>query len=361
MFRSIKQTTKNYRKRKEDIGLSPFEIKRRTDNELEEPRISVINFSVEYTNETEIYSVKSLKEFTDNNQYCWVNIVGINDENLMRNLSGAYNIPGNIISDVLDASLRPQVEDYDDGLFASVKMMQLNDSTQELTRENICFIVTDNIIFSFMESPSDIFMPVKSRIQRRKSKIHASGTDYMFFALLDVIIDNYIYIIDTYGNRVEDLEEDLTLNNDRDTLRMINLLKQELNKYRRDIKPVKEMIFNLRKLETDIVSDINETHFKELQDNISQVSEMLDYYREVLYDALDVYHSSMSTRLNDIMAILTIFSVVFIPISFIAGLYGMNFVNMPELSSPYGYFIVLGVMFLIAAGMLLYFKVKKWF
>lgn len=349
------------RKRKEDIGLSPYDIRKREDNGLEEPRISAIDFSIEGANEIEIGSVSELKAFTDSNQYCWVNIAGINDEVLMTEISEAYNIPGNIISDVMDASLRPQVEDYDDGLFASIKMMQLNDATQELKKENMCFIVTDNVIISFMESTSDIFLPVKNRIQKRKSKIHSSGTDYILFALLDVIIDNYIYIIDMYGSRVEDVEEELTLNNDREILTQINLLKQELNRYRREMKPAREMIFSLRKLETDYIDDENETHFKELQDNISQATEMLDYYREVLYDAVDKYHSAMSTRLNDIMAVLTIFSVVFIPLSFIAGLYGMNFVNMPELRSPYGYFIVLGVMLVIAIIMLLYFRKKKWF
>lgn len=349
------------RKRKEDIGLSPYDIRKREENGLEEPRISVIDFSMEGANEIEIGSVSELISFTDSNQYCWVNIAGINDEVLMTEISEAYNIPGNIISDVMDASLRPQIEDYDDGLFASIKMMQLNDATQELKKENICFIVTDNIIISFMESSSDIFLPVKNRIQKRKSKIHSSGTDYILFALLDVIIDNYIYIIDMYGSRVEDVEEELTLNNDREILTQINLLKQELNRYRREMKPAREMIFSLRKLETDYIDDENETHFKELQDNISQATEMLDYYREVLYDAVDIYHSAMSTRLNDIMAVLTVFSVVFIPLSFIAGLYGMNFVNMPELKSPYGYFIVLGVMLVIAIIMLFYFRKKKWF
>ena len=133
------------RKRKEDIGLSPYDIRKREENSSEEPKISVINFSMEGANEVEVGSVSELKALTDSNKYCWVNIAGINDEVLMTEVSEAYNIPGNIISDIMDASLRPQVEDYDDGLFASIKMMQLNDTSQELIKENICFIVTDNI------------------------------------------------------------------------------------------------------------------------------------------------------------------------------------------------------------------------
>lgn len=349
------------RKRKEDIGISPFEIKSRDAGKASLPVISAINFSIDGTTETKISSIKELKAFTDSNDFSWISIAGLNDESFMNQLSEIYDIPSNIISDVLDTSLRPQVEDYDDGVFASLKVLRLNDADKILIRENVSLIANDKIVFSFVETSDVIFNPIKNRIQKRRSKIHTAGTDYIFFSLLDVIIDNYIYTLDLYGERVEEIEEELTLNTDRSTLRTINLLKQELNQYRRDIKPAKEMIFGLRKLDADFISDENETHFKELQDNISQASEMLDYFREVLYDAIDVYHSAMSTRLNDIMAVLTIFSVVFIPLSFIASLYGMNFVNMPELRSPYGYYTVLAVMLVIAVVMLLYFRRKRWF
>lgn len=349
------------RKRKEDIGISPFEIKSRDAGKASLPVISAINFSIDGTTETKISSIKELKAFTDFNDFSWISIAGLNDESFMNQLSEIYDIPSNIISDVLDTSLRPQVEDYDDGVFASLKVLRLNDADKILIRENVSLIANDKIVFSFVETSDEIFNPIKNRIQKRRSKIHTAGTDYIFFSLLDVIIDNYIYTLDLYGERVEEIEEELTLNTDRSTLRTINLLKQELNQYRRDIKPAKEMIFGLRKLDADFISDENETHFKELQDNISQASEMLDYFREVLYDAIDVYHSAMSTRLNDIMAVLTIFSVVFIPLSFIASLYGMNFVNMPELRSPYGYYTVLAVMLVIAVVMLLYFRRKRWF
>lgn len=349
------------RKRKEDIGISPFEIKSRDAGKASLPVISAINFSIDGTTETKISSIKELKAFTDSNDFSWISIAGLNDESFMNQLSEIYDIPSNIISDVLDTSLRPQVEDYDDGVFASLKVLRLNDADKILIRENVSLIANDKIVFSFVETSDEIFNPIKNRIQKRRSKIHTAGTDYIFFSLLDVIIDNYIYTLDLYGERVEEIEEELTLNTDRSTLRTINLLKQELNQYRRDIKPAKEMIFGLRKLDADFISDENETHFKELQDNISQASEMLDYFREVLYDAIDVYHSAMSTRLNDIMAVLTIFSVVFIPLSFIASLYGMNFVNMPELRSPYGYYTVLAVMLVIAVVMLLYFRRKRWF
>lgn len=351
----------NNRKRKEDIGLSPYEIKIRGERESSIAEIKAINFTVEESTEMEIGSFDELVSFTNSNQFSWVTIIGLGDEELINNISTAYDIPANIISDVLDLSLRPQAEDFDDGLFVSLSMLLVDEQSQLIIRENAWIIITDKVVFTFVEKSDSIFNPIKSRIQRRKSKIHSSTPDYMGFLILDIIIDNYIYILGSFGEKVEFVEEEITLHNDRSTLKEINLLKRELNHYRRDMKPVKDMIFSIHKLDTDLISEENETHFKELQDNISQVSEMLDYYREVLYDALDVYHSSMSTKLNDIMALLTVFSVVFIPLSFIAGLYGMNFVNMPELNSPYGYFIVLSVMVVIAIVMLVYFKRKKWF
>lgn len=351
----------NHRKRKEDIGLSPYEIKIRGHRKVSTAQVKAINFSKEGASEIDINSIDELKSFTNDSQFSWINIIGLCDEELINNISVEYNIPANIMSDVLDPSLRPQVEDFDDGLFISLKMLQADEVSQAITRETVCLIIKDKVIFSFVDKSDNIFAPIKNRIKRKKSRIHTSGTDYLAFTILDIIIDNYIYILDTYGDKVEKVEEDITLTINRDTLRVINLLKQELNHFRRDMRPVKEIIFSLRKLDTNLIADENETHFKELQDNISQVSELLDYFREVLYDALDVYHSSMSTKLNDIMAVLTVFSVVFIPITFIAGLYGMNFSNMPELESPYGYYIVLGVMIVIAIAMLLYFKRKKWF
>ena len=176
-----------------------------------------------------------------------------------------------------------------------------------------------------------------------------------------MVIDNYIYILGTYGEKVETLEGKLILNTDKETLKIINLFKHELNNLRIDIKPAKEMVASLVKLDTDFIQEDNEKHYKELQDNINQAVDLLDYYRELLYDELNMYHSAMSTKLNDTMTVLTIFSVIFIPLTFIVGVYGMNFSNMPELNWKYGYYITWGVMFVIVLAMVWYFKRKKWF
>ncbi len=218
-----------------------------------------------------------------------------------------------------------------------------------------------NMLITFQEEHSSLFNPVKERLKKHNRRFRSLGADYLAFALLDVVIDNYIFILGVLGEKIEALENKMVLNPDRGILKIINLFKRELSDLGRYIKPAREMITSLVKNDGDFITRKNYKYFKELQDNINQAVELQDYYREILYDELNIYHSSMSTRLNDIMALLTVFSVIFIPLTFIVGVYGMNFKNMPELQLPHGYFIVWGVMLLIAAGMLWYFKRKKWF
>jgi len=176
-----------------------------------------------------------------------------------------------------------------------------------------------------------------------------------------VVVDNYIYIIGLLGEKIENLEEDMTNEPRKELLDDINVFKRELNFLRKSIKPAKEMILNLVKMESEFIHDENHIHFRELQDNINEASELTDSYREILYDQLNIYHSSMSTKLNEIMRVLTIISVIFIPITFIVGVYGTNFENVPELHWHHGYFIMWAVMVFTTLGMLWFFKRKKWF
>lgn len=348
-------------KRKEDIGLSPYELKFRGQKKSKDVQIRVIDFDLEQVREKNIVSTEELKPYCDSDSITWINVDGLHNEQIIRDISTIFSIPADILSDVLEPGIRPQVEEFDNGFFISVKMMDFNDKKNKVTVDNLGLIVMDNLLITFQEEKGDVFNPVRERIRKHKTKIRTSGADYLAFALLDVVVDNYIYILGVYGEKIETLEGKLMLNTDKVMLKVINLFKYELNNLRRDIKPAKEMIMNLVKLDTDFIKEENKTHYKELQDNMNQAVELLDYYRELLYDELNIYHSSMSTRLNDIMTLLTIFSVIFIPLTFIVGVYGMNFKNMPELDWKYGYFIILGIMLLIAAFMLWYFKKKKWF
>lgn len=348
-------------KRKEDIGLSPYELKFRGRHRSEEVRMTLFDIDFENVNESTIQSVGDLLPYKDSDTLTWLNIDGLHNEKLMGELVSNLQIPADILSDVMEPGTRPQMEEFDNGLFVSVKVIQIDEKTNQVSVDNLSLVVMNNLLVTFQEERSNLFNPVRERIRKHSTRFRTLGADYLAFALLDVVIDNYIFILGVFGEKIEALENKMVLNPGRETLKVINLLKRELCDLGRNMKPAKEMIMSLVKSESDFITPQTEKHYKELQDNINQTVELLDYYRELLYDELNIYHSSMSTRLNDIMALLTLFSVIFIPLSFIVGVYGMNFDNMPELHLRYGYFIVWGVIVLIALGMLWYFKRKKWF
>ena len=336
-------------------------MKFRGKKKAEDIRVQVIDFDLEGVRETEIKDTGELRKYLSSDSITWINVDGLHNEQIIRDLSDIFSIPADILSDVMEPSSRPQAEEFDNGFFVSIKMMEFNEKKNRVSVDNLSLIVMDKILVTFQEEKGDVFEPVRERIRKHKTKIRTSGSDYLAFTLLDVVIDNYIYILGVYGEKVETLEGKLILDTNKETLKIINLFKHELNNLRVDIKPAKEMIMGLVKLDTDFIQEENEKHYKELQDNINQAVDLLDYYREVLYDELNMYHSSMSTKLNDTMTVLTIFSVIFIPLTFIVGVYGMNFDNFPELHWKYGYFIVWGIMLLIVAGMIGYFKKRKWF
>jgi magnesium transporter len=290
-----------------------------------------------------------------------INIDGLDNIDLMENLAHIYKIDNNILSDVMNPSARPKMQEFNNGIFVTAKMVQYNEKEDILTVENLSIIIAGNILISFQEQPGIVFELIRERIRRHKNKIRTSGSDYLAFALLDVVVDNYIYIIRLLGEKIESLEEHMTNDPKKELLDDINAFKRELNFLRKNIKPAKEMILNLTKLDSEFIHDENTVHFRELQDNINEASELTDSYREILYDKLSIYHSSMSTKLNEIMRVLTIISVIFIPITFIVGVYGTNFINVPELHWQHGYYIMWAVMLFTTLGMLWFFKRKKWF
>ncbi|WAC02426.1 magnesium and cobalt transport protein CorA [Lacinutrix neustonica] len=224
---------------------------------------------------------------------------------------------------------RPKVHEYVNCIFLSIKMLQQDEHTGVISVENLSIILTKSILISFQEKKGDVFEPVRERIRNQKKRIRNYGTDYLLYALLDIVVDNYIYIISTLGERIENLEESLLLDPKQGVLEKINGYKRELNFLRKNINPAKEMILNLSKMESEFIEDRNHVHYKELQDNINQAIETSESYREILSDQLNIYHTTISTKLNDIMKFLTVFSVIFIPLTFIAGIYGTNFEVVP--------------------------------
>lgn len=348
-------------KKKEEIGLSPYALVFRGEKKTQQIVLRAMDFDMEDVTEFEIKSTDELNALKKSKKLTWLNVDGLDNVELMENMSTIFNIEHNVLSDVMNPESRPKVQELENGIFVSIKMLKFNEKSGSLTAENLSLIFSENMLISFQEQPDLVFEPIRERIRKHKNKIRKSGSDYLAFALLDVVVDNYIYVIGLLGEKIENLEDEMTSDPKKELLESINVYKRELNLLRKHIKPAKEMILNLVKMESDFIHEENYIHFRELHNNINEASELSDSYREILYDQLNIYHSSMSTKLNDIMRILTVFSVVFIPLTFIVGVYGTNFENLPELHWHHGYFIMWGVMILTTISMLWFFRSKKWF
>jgi magnesium transporter len=349
-------------KKKEDIGLSPYALVFRGQQKINQTSVHVIDFDAENVTEFETSDTGLLRKLKETKTLSWINVYGLHETEKMERLSEIFEVPTNILSDIMNTSLRPKVQDFDKGLFITLKIIRYPGSENEqLIAENFSLLLLENVVLTFQEQPSKTFDAVRERIRKHKFKIRNSGADYLAFALLDVVIDNYIYVIGQLGEKVETLEDKITSETRTALLEEVNLYKKEMNFIRKNINPAREMILALVKIETEFIRDDNRLHYHELQDNINEATELSDSYREILYDQLTIYHSIMSTKLNDIMRTLTVFSVIFIPLTFIVGVYGTNFVNMPETQWYYGYYAMWGLMVVIAFLMLWYFKRKKWF
>ena len=349
------------RKKKEEIGLSPYALIFRGQKKAEHITITAMDFDQEEVREFGIERTEKISALLGKTNLSWLNIDGLHDEKKIEEIGALVGVPFHILSDILNPSLRPKVQEFDNGVFITLKMLQFKEESRTISVENLSLILTQGCLLSFQEQKGDVFNPVRERIRKHKNKIRTSGVDYLAFALLDVVVDNYIYIIGLLGEKIENLEDKMTDEPRKELLDEINDYKKELNLLRKNIKPAREMILSLVKLESEILQEENRFHFRELQDNITEAGELSDSYREILYDQLNIYHTVMSTRLNDIMRTLTIFSVMFIPLTFIVGVYGTNFDYVPELHWQNGYFIMWVVMVVVAIVMFLLFRRKKWF
>lgn len=354
MARFIKKT-------KKEIGISPDELLFRGNKKMENVLLRIIDFDANNLKEDAIKEVADALSYQQKDTVTWLNIDGLHNPAIMQEIANTFHFDQLVLAQVMDTQARPKVHEYDNCILLSIKMLQQQDDSGIITVENLSIIITESVLISFQERKGDVFEPVRERIRKQKKRIRNGSTDYLMFALLDVVVDNYIYIISLLGEKIEMLEDKLGLQVNQSVIDEINTYKKELNFLRKNIKPAREMISALSKIESELIYESTNVHLKELLDNINQATDSSESYREILSDQLNIYHTTISSKLNDIMKFLTIFSVIFIPLTFIAGIYGTNFDVLPELHFQYSYFIMLGTMLILAIGMLIYFRRKKWF
>ena len=241
-----------------------------------------------------------------------------------------------------------------------MKNLLWNEERGEFDQEQISFILGENFVLSFQEEESEIFQPIIDRIKIPKGRVRIMGADYLLYSLIDLIIDNYFIVLEFLSEKIETIEEKLVRDPEQETLKEIYQLKKTIIDLRKFVWPLRELVNKLQREESKLISDSLQVYIRDIYDHIFRITESLDNYRDIIFGMLDMYLSSVSNKMNDIMKVLTIISTVFIPLSFLAGFYGMNFQDMPEFSNPFAYPLLIIAMIIISCGMLFYFRKRKW-
>ncbi|PLV59917.1 magnesium/cobalt transporter CorA [Thermotoga sp. KOL6] len=324
-----------------------------------ETEISIIEYDSENYREMKVENIEESFLHKSKSTVSWINVVGLSNTDIIEKIGKNFQIHPLVIEDILNVHQRPKLEDYGDYIFIVLKMITYDDKIHEIESEQVSVILGDNLVLTFQEKKSDVFDPVKIRIKNDKSLIRKMGADYLVYALIDVIVDNYFVVLEKIEEEIEDLEEKVLIEPTPETSQRIHRVKRILIDFRKAIWPLREVLSNIGKIESNLIKSAS-LYFRDVYDHTIQVIDTLETFKEMVTDLLDVYLSSISNKTNEIMKMLTIIGTIFIPLTFITGIYGMNFRYMPELEWKYGYPTVLVAMFVIGILMVLYFKKKKW-
>ncbi len=345
-------------KREETLGTAPGALVFVGSKKIEKIQLELLQYDPNAIHETQLQKASELSSLLLPKKVSWINHVGIHDVRAVEEIGKFFGLHPLQLEDILNTTQRPKFEENDTNFFIQVKMLHLEE--QRLHTEQLSVVVQQDRLISFQEIPQDVFDPLRERLLRPTTKIRHRSSDYLAFAMLDAIAEQYVFIIEKFGERIELLEDQLLQKPEKFHLEQINLYKREINFLRKTIRPVRELISQFKRSESPLIDEATRPYLKDLEDQIILATEAIELYRDMLNDQLNLYNSGLNNRLNDILKVLTIFSVVFIPLTFLAGIYGTNFEHIPELHYKYAYPIFWAVLLLVALGMIWYFKRKKW-
>ena len=354
-------TKKPLRKRSQKTGLPPGSLVHIGRPRTEKTKITVIDYDETQFVEQDLGAIEACFPFKDRATVTWINIDGIQQTDVLEKIGSCFSLHSLVMEDILNTEQRPKMENYGDYLYLVLKMLYYDDTAHVVSMEQISLVVGQNYVISFQEGiEGDVFGHVRERLRNEKGRARKLGSDYLAYSLVDAIVDNYFAILEKLGEKIEVIEEKLIINPTTQTLHEIHHLKREMIYLRKAVWPLRELISGLERGETPLVHTATRLYLRDVYDHTIQVIDTIETYREMVSGMLDIYLSSISNRLNAVMKVLTIIATIFMPLTFIAGVYGMNFKHMPELEWRYGYFLIWGVMILIGVFMLIYFRKKKW-
>lgn len=360
--KQLRKVTRLIKNKPKKIGLDPGSLVYVGDKEKSPITITLFDYKAEHFVEKKISSLDDLLTFKTSETTSWINIDGVHDVNILETIGKHFEIHPLTLEDILNTNQRPKVDEYANYLYIVLRMFFLDEKDKSLKNEQVSLILTKNYLITFLEDAGDVFDPVRERLRKSATKMRDNGTDYLAYALIDSIVDSYFHILEKIGEEVEGLEDSVVLNPDKNDIQSIHLLRREMILLRRAIWPLREVISSLQRNEIDFIEEKTRIYLRDVYDHTIQVIDTIESYRDMIVGMLDTYLSSTSNKLNEVMKVLTVISTLFIPLTFLAGVYGMNFKHFPEIEKewmyPWGFWIIT---ILVVIAMAIYFKRKKWF
>jgi magnesium transporter len=341
-------------------GLPPGTLVHVGERLESDTRITVVDYTRERTTEQVAHTIGDITRYRDTDSVTWVNVEGLVNVGLIEAIGREFDIHPLVLEDILNTQQRPKFEQFDDYLFLVFKVIYPADDGVSMNYEQVSILILDDFIFTFKEKQDAFFDPIVARLRNHRGRFRTHGADYLAYTLLDTVVDHYLALQDYLDEIVETIEEDLLGNPGTGTLATIQRVRRELIFIRRSVSPLRELLNGMLRSDHMLIGDETLIYFRDVQDHVLRVTDALDTYRDMMTGLLDIYNSTISNRMNEIMKVLTIFASIFIPLTFLTGVYGMNFHYMPELAWKWSYPLLWSAFLLIAVLLLVYFWRKKW-
>jgi magnesium transporter len=341
-------------------GLPPGTLVHIGEKRTGKVKVTAIRYNEEFYEEREIEEFRECP-VRDDSTVTWLNIDGIHQLELVEKVGGCFGLHPLTLEDIVNTGQFPKLEDYEDYLFIVLKMIYYDEKEDEIEVEQVSLCLGSNVVVSFQEETGrDVFDPLRERLRRGKGRTRKMGADYLAYSLIDAVVDSYFAILEKLGESIEALEEEVVTNPGEETIRELHRFKREMIFLRKSVWPLREVIGRMQRGESRFINESIHIFLRDVYDHTIRIVETIETYRDILSGMLDIYLSSVSNRTNSVMKVLTIIATIFMPLTFLAGLYGMNFKYMPELDLHWGYPALLVVMAAIVISMLVYFRIKKW-
>ncbi len=349
-----------FKKRTETIGLPPGSFVHIGEQKVDVTKLSIIDYDKEKVNRKDLEKVEESFPFKNSPTVTWLNVIGLHDVDTLQKISDHFGIHPLVMEDILNTGHQPKTEIFDNYIFIIAKMIRFDSENNETALEQVSIIMGKHFVITFQEKEGDIFDPVRKRIAISNGRLRQHGPDYLTYALLDVIVDNYFLIIQDLHTIIEELDERVLQSADKSQIYDIQKLMRETLLLRKTIWPLRLAIADLMEEDASLIQKFTLPYLRDLYDHTNHVVDTIETFREMVTGTMSVYMSNISNRMNDVMKVLTIIATIFIPLTFIAGIYGMNFENIPELKWSFGYPLVWLLMVTIGLIMIIFFHKKKW-